>query len=383
MNSNSDELTAKILAALPQPSPLDDIAEPVRGMDYAKRLHLVVLMRTLINLPPSEQAADVINTMIQREAKQPVINHPLMAFLKMLRAHHTGQDPSYLGMAERALFQLEQELEAEKSTAIAEIANPPSKAAQVPPRASQQPSAPAAPAAPFTAVAPQAPSLKRLGQPDVRRVPHTATPVIKPYLIAQAPGAPHVPEIYIPFDEKKGENTVIDRRVYTLLSDMTDSSQMARGNGEIVRVSGIWMGMNGQRETEEGYGFYMHLPQSAGFIELNKTDIKTVKLQLALGYPGTIVHWDKEHAGELTGASEFLAAHQLMLLGYRFLLTLSVVWYTGPELRLVPALVNVCVDRVNKDGTPAHVDAQHLLELHYIAKRLKFVAFTAEAVPYE
>lgn len=330
--------------------------------NLARRLRILQTMQAVLKQAPSEQLKTFVQAQREKES-----DPTMLAFLNLLATdNQRNRDIAY------SIFKdMETAVQAEQAATIdgtsAKDANTVA-AAMAPVETSAPSNEPAAEKA-----------LETLGesatdQPDLRTELHSPRPVEED-AVEKAP-------TLVPFtliDEevekvsftlsKEGEESV--ERVYSIITAKMDAAVLA----PVKNVTGVIIGIKGQDKVEHGFGFV--LPISEEGLTIDRTGKERCIIRIAMGYPQSLSFYDDHQGPRLRGVSYFMAVHEIMNKGYRFLLDLEIVPING---RFALSMRPGCwIERTDGQGNLARMASTDLDALEYATDNLDFVGFLANA----
>lgn len=355
------------MGSLHPASPTDmfrQVIEPSKGQDTAARLGIVTTMRSLMVRQPSPDLTAFVKDQLQTTTDPQV-----RAFMQLIIA----EDPRYRVIAEEGLKLLEHKLQEDQAHDAMErirltMAEPEPVDAPLQVEAEQRPEEPARGGSEDMLSA-----LMDFSAPDVR--PQVVTPLtVQPKASVIRSRSWHTSEagvesIYIP----EGEDPNGPKKRYSYIGPNTKVDR------PITSVAGLVINIKGQPQVEEGFGFYMPLPE--GLIKLDYTGQKRNVINIAMSLPETIVLFDDHRGPRLGGVSNFFTIYEAMRDGYRFLLNLEIIPVNGRfALSIQEAIF---IDRRDADGKIAYVSSAHLNKLGHACSAIGFHAFTGDADYHE
>jgi hypothetical protein len=357
---------------------LRDIVEAVPGQDYSKRLEIIKVMRALLERKSSPELAGFIKDRLGDPNMQPQIR----AFMQLL----ISDDQRLRSIADEGFRILERQHQEEQARAVREQGIGSQATTDVVDRSAFA-----------TAFAnsrpvpdPANPHLRDPG-PDLARASN-AMEVAAQTLnnIVQAPSASRQQAgSQVSYQPVCSNNTELHQHIAIPVSaqdlngprntwsyitnDVSVADLNVRTPG-ITHVAGLVIGVEGQKNVEHGFGFY--LPLAPGAFRLDYTGQRPNRIRIAMSFPEAIAIYDDHNAPRIGGISNFFTIYEALNDGYRFLLDLEIVPVNGKFALSIQKTVSI--DRRNKDREVTGVSSAHLDKLAHACSAIGFIAFTGD-----
>jgi hypothetical protein len=157
-------------------------------------------------------------------------------------------------------------------------------------------------------------------------------------------------------------------RIYSIITPNSPFDRLVH----ISRITGVVVGIQGQHVVDHGFGYLLPF----GNADVRFKGNEPIDIKIALEYPNALALYDDHNGYKLPFFSHFMAIHEALADGYRFLLDLKIIPVNGHyALSTQP---HCFIDRKDKDGQKQYVSSASLHKLAYAAEKLGIVGFIGE-----
>ena len=317
---------------------------------HAAGLRIIQTMKSILEQPASHELKVFIDQQLTKETDQRMVG-----FLRLL----VTDNEANRARARQVFQYLERQLH-EKQTDVA--ARPTDHVGSTQPETE-------AIAAPVARALPPG-SASELGMASLLGAPTSTAPAKQVHSI---PYKDPLDELETITYNQLADGTV---KAYSIITADTTPEQLA--GAHITRVVAAVIGVEGQKIVEHGFGFVLPIPIEGG-INLDHSLKERCQMKLAMGYPGAIGIYD-DHAGpHIGGISNFMALHESMSDGYKFLLDLEIIPINGRfSLSIKPQQLIERYCDVGEGPVLDRVCSVHMRKLLFACEKIGFIGFLGE-----